>query len=238
MVFGESFISSLNVLPNQGSHRGGHPERELTEIGRDNGPAEVIARLHKTEAIDGEVGGERALQGWMVVPAHALLGVEDEYWRAETGRHNDTALYSAVVDIASDSSQQLASLPEEKSGDIFSCLAGRAFRQVPYMARPRHHQVIVLCHGERLGVQDTVRLSQQLHGTLIDVFHLGALFVLLWAMDERINTQSWVRGIDRVVQVLVDLSFSTAISSNQHGELQHAVHEEGPVTDAGATDGK
>ena len=101
-----------------------------------------------------------------------------------------------------------------------------------------HHQVIVLCHGERLGVQDTVRLSQQLHGALIDIFHLGASFILLWATDERINTQSWVRGINRVIQVLVDLSFSTAISSNQHGELQHAVHEEGPVTDAGATDGK
>ena len=234
----KSFISSLNVFLDQGSHRGGHPERELAEIGRDNGPAEVIARLHKTEAVDGKVGGERALQGWMVVPAHALLGVEDEYWRAETGRHDDIALYSAVVDIASDSSQQLASLPEEKSGDIFSCLAGRVFRQVPYMARPRHHQVIVLCHGEQLGVQDTVRLSQQLHGALIDVFHLGAPFILLRATDERINTQSWVRGIDRVVQVFVDLSFSMAISSNQHGELQHAVHEEGPVTDAGATDGK
>ena len=96
----------------------------------------------------------------------------------------------------------------------------------------------MLCHGERLSVQDTVRLSQQLHGALIDVFHLGALFVLLWATDEHINTQSQVRGIDRVVQVLVDLSFLTAISSNQHGELQHAIHEEGPVTDTGATDGK
>ena len=128
VVFGESLISSLNVFPNQGSHRGGHPARELTEIGRDNGPAEVIARLHKTEAFDGEVGGEHALQGWIVVPAHALLGIEDEYWHAETGRHNDIALHSAVVDIASDPGQQLASLPEEKSGDIFSCLAGRALR--------------------------------------------------------------------------------------------------------------
>ena len=238
MASGESFISSLNVFPNQGSHRGGHPGWELTEIGGNNGPAEVIVRLHKTEAVDGEVGGERALQGWIVVPAHALLGVKDEYWCVETGRYDDIALHSAVVDIASDSSQQLTSLPEEKSGDIFSCLAGRAFRQVPYMARPCHHQVIMLCHGEQLGVQDTVWFSQQLHGALVDVFHLGATFILLWAMDERVNTQSWVRGIDRVVQVLVDLSFSAAISSNQHGELQHAVHEEGPVTDAGATDGK
>ena len=96
----------------------------------------------------------------------------------------------------------------------------------------------MLCHGEWIGVQDTVWLSQQLHGTLVDVFHLGASFILLWATDERINTQSWVRGIDRVVQVPVDLSFLMAISSNQHGKLQHAVHEEGPVTDAGAADGK
>ena len=108
----------------------------------------------------------------------------------------------------------------------------------PIWCDPRHHQVIMLCHGERLGVQDTVRLSQQLHGAFVDVFHLGASFVLFWAMDKHVHTQSWVRGIDRVVQVLVDLSFFTAISSNQHGELQHAVHEEGPVTDAGATDGK
>ena len=81
-------------------------------------------------------------------------------------------------------------------------------------------------------------MSQQLHGTFIDFFHLGATFVLLRATDERIDTQPWVRGIDRVVQMFVDLSFSTPVSPNQHGELQHAVHEEGPVTDAGATDGK
>ena len=134
MISGKSFVSSLNVFPNKGSHRGGHPGRELTEIGRDNGLVEVIAWLHKTEAIYGEVGGERALQGWVVVPAHALLGVEDEYWRAETGGYDDVALYSTVVDVAADPSQQLTSLPEEKSSDVFSCLAGRTFRQVPYMA--------------------------------------------------------------------------------------------------------
>ena len=86
-----------------------------------------------------------------MVPAHALLGVEDEYWRAKTGGYDDIALYGAVADVASDPSQQLTSLPEEKSGDVFSCLAGRTFRQVPYMARSCHHQVIMLCHGERLG---------------------------------------------------------------------------------------
>ena len=128
VVFGESLISSLNVFPNQGSHRGGHPCRELTEIRRENGPAKVIARLHKTEAFDGEVGGELALQGWIVVSAHALPGIEDEHWRADTGGHNDIALYNAVVDIASYPGQQLASLSEEKGGDILSCFAGRALR--------------------------------------------------------------------------------------------------------------
>ena len=90
----------------------------------------------KPKPLTGKLVGNTPCKAWIVVPAHALLGIEDEYWRAETGRHNDIALHSAVVDIASDSGQQLASLPEEKSGDISAALREERSGRYPMWRDP------------------------------------------------------------------------------------------------------
>ena len=100
-ILGKNLISIPDVFPNQSGRRGNHPERKFAEIGRDNGSAKVIARLHKTEAFDGEVSGECALQTWVMIPAHALIGFEDEYRRAETGGHDNATLHHPVTQVTS-----------------------------------------------------------------------------------------------------------------------------------------
>ena len=112
------------------------------------------------------------------------------------------------------------------------CLTG----QLAYSTGASCHGVKVLGHAMRLGIQRVARVAQQIHDANMQHVHLLWLKIFFFVSEEggEINSGQWHRWRKPSSSALCnEIALSTSVVTIVHGELQHALHENGTVPEAG-----
>ena len=98
------------------------------------------------------------------------------------------------------------------------------------------HGIEVLSHAMRLGVQRVARVTQQVHGANVRHIHLLWLKIFFLVSEEGGEIDSrqqhqWRKPSSPVLRN--EIALLMLVVTVVHGELQHALHQNGAVPEAG-----
>ena len=108
--------------------------------------------------------------------------------------------------------------------------------QLTYSTGASCHGVEVLSHAKRLGIQRVAGVAQQVHDANVRHVHLLWLKILFFVGEEgsKVDSGQWHRWRNPSPPALRDeIALSTSVATVVHGELQHALHQNGMVPEAG-----
>ena len=108
--------------------------------------------------------------------------------------------------------------------------------QLAYSTGTSCHGVEVLSHAMRLGIQRVAGVAQQVHDANVQHVHLLWLKILFFVgekggeIDSGQQRQWWKPSSPALHN---EIALSTSVMTIVHGELQHALHQNGMVPEAG-----
>ena len=113
-----------------------------------------------------------------------------------------------------------------------TCLTG----QLAYSTGASCHGIEVLGHAMRLGIQRVAGVTQQVHDANVQQVHLLWLKIFFFVGEEGGEIDSgqrrqWQKPSSPALRN--EIALSTSVVTVLHGELQHALHQNGVVPEAG-----